>query len=173
MKEKKDEARRSAVAIRFRATKPTTTGPSVAKSWEKLPNVCGRVGRSLACIRSYDRTVQVVTCQFPNSRLHSKVSSMNFIAHLLASPRSRSRIRMRYRFFCWNQNKRTSPPYPYLVSFPIRTTVYPYAKIRLFGRYREGEKRRHREIDNARGNIVARYVSARIPSLTLSTVLDL
>lgn len=46
-------------------------------------------------------------------------------------------------------------------------------EIRLFGRYREREKRRHREVDNVRGNIVARYVSVRIPSLTLSTVLDL
>lgn len=88
------------------------------------------------------------------------------------SPARFSRLRSHsdeYRFLL-DQNKRASP-YPIYVSFRFRYER-PYIPTRN-PTAREPDKRRHREINNARGNIVARYVSVRIPSLTLSIVLDL
>lgn len=96
---------------------------------------------------------------------------MNFIAHPLVSF-ARARIRMSADF-CWiriNARVRILSMSRFVSDTNDRISL---REIRLFGRYREPEKRQHREINNARGNIVARYVSVRIPSLTLSIVLDL
>lgn len=127
--------------------------------------------RSVAGLHSfYDRTVQVVTCQFPRYRLHPEVSSMDFIAHLLASLAcAGARVSTD---FCWtriNARIRILSMSRFVSDTNDRISL---REIWLFGRYR-GREKRHREVDNARGNIVTRYVSVRIPSLTLSTILDL
>lgn len=61
-------------------------GPSVAKSWEKLPNVCGRVDRPFGLHSFCNRMVQIVTCQFSRSLTSLEISSMDLIARRRVSP---------------------------------------------------------------------------------------
>lgn len=123
-KRERDWARRSAVAIRFRATEPTTTAQVWAKSWEKLPNVYGRVGRSLACIRSMTGRSRSWPANSPAPTYIPK--SLQWVLSLTYSLFSLA-LAFGWVRFLLDQNKRASP-YSCLVSFPIPTTVYPYAK---------------------------------------------